>query len=125
MRGLAALPEDSANLALGINDAGQVVGASLDASFNTRAMLCENGRVIDLNSLVTSNPAALYLLLADSINSGGEIVGFGVTANGLHGFLAIPNDREDSSHSFRGENRPVLTEAARRLLFRRMGIRVP
>ncbi len=125
MQGLGPLPGDSASLALGINDAGQVVGASLDESFNPRAIVWENGRVIDLNTLITVNPAALYLLLADSINSSGEIVGLGVTADGLHGFLATPKDREDSSHSFRGETRPVLTDAARRLILRRMGIRVP
>ena len=42
----------------------------------------------DLNTpgLVSVNPAGLYLLPAESINAAGEIVGLGVTTDGLHGF---------------------------------------
>ena len=90
MRDLGTLPGDPASLALGINDRGEVVGASLDASFNPRALLCEEGVMTDLNTRIAANPSGLYLLLAVSINSRGEIVGLAVTSAGLHGFLATP-----------------------------------
>jgi len=81
-----------ASLALGINDRGDVVGASLDTSFNPRALLWENGVMTDLNTRIAANPSGLHLLLALSINSRGEIVGLAATSTGLHGFLATPVD---------------------------------
>jgi probable HAF family extracellular repeat protein len=90
MRDLGTLPGDFASLALGINDRGAVVGASLDASFNARAFLWENGVMTDLNTLIPTN-SRLYLLFANSINSSGAITGLAVTSSGeLHGFLAKP-----------------------------------
>jgi probable HAF family extracellular repeat protein len=86
---LGTLPGDFASAGLGINDWGEVVGASFDANFNPRAFLRLDRRMIDLNTLAPNSP--LYLLFAHGINSRGEIVGFG--ANGLgdiHAFLAIP-----------------------------------
>jgi probable HAF family extracellular repeat protein len=78
------------SLALGINDRGEVVGASLDANFSPRAFLWENGVMTDLNT-ITPASSGLYLLLAESINSSGEIVGIGATNAGeIHGFLATP-----------------------------------
>ena len=91
MKDLETLPGDFASLALGINDRGQVVGASLAADFSERAFLWENGAMTDLNTLIPAN-SALYLQQAESINSSGQIVGFGVTGAGaVHGFLAIPH----------------------------------
>jgi uncharacterized membrane protein len=81
-----------ASLALGINDVGDVVGASLGASGPT-AVLWEEGASIpvNLNGLVADNPSELTLLIAYHINSGGEIVGLAVTSTGAtHGFLATP-----------------------------------
>jgi len=68
-----------------------VVGASLDANFNPRSFVWENGVMTDLNTLIPAN-SALYLLLAESINSSGEIIGltFDSTDNQAHGFLATP-----------------------------------
>ena len=90
MRDLGTL--DYASLALGINDKGDVVGASLDTSFNLRALLWENGVISDLNTRIAANPSGLYLLLAESIDAQGKIVGFGATSTGIHGFLATPVD---------------------------------
>jgi hypothetical protein len=48
----------------------------------------------DLNTLIAKNPGNLYLLLGESINSSGEIIGLAVDAAGLlHGFLAMPRSR--------------------------------
>jgi len=95
MQPIIPLSGDFASLALGINDRSQIVGASLDASFNSRAFLWQSGAATDLNRLVTANPAGLYLLLGESINGAGQIVGLGVTTDGLHGFLATPSESED------------------------------
>jgi probable HAF family extracellular repeat protein len=95
MRDLDTLPNDVASLALGISDRGEVVGASLDANFNPRAVLWENDTMTDLNTLISAN-SGLYLLLAESINSSGEIVGLAVTGTGeVHGFLATPRHGKD------------------------------
>jgi probable HAF family extracellular repeat protein len=92
MQDLGTLSGDAASLALGINDRGEVVGASLDASFNPRASLWEKGVIADLNTRIAANPSGLHLLFAASINAQGEIVGLAVTSTGLHGFLATPVD---------------------------------
>jgi probable HAF family extracellular repeat protein len=97
MRDLGTL--DYASLALGINDKGAVVGASLDASFNPRALLWENSAMTDLNTLIAANPSGLYLLIAESINSSGEIVGLAVTRTGeTHGFLATSAQRREEEN---------------------------
>jgi probable HAF family extracellular repeat protein len=92
MLGLGMLGGDFASFALGINDGGVVVGQSIGPGFSTfRAFLWEKGVITDLNNLVDANPANLYLLLGESINSRGEIIGQAVDGNGVyHGFLAIP-----------------------------------
>jgi len=56
----------------------------------------------DLNSLAPESP--LYLLFASTVNSRGEIVGFGVTEDGdLHGFLATPAPRTTASAATGGQ----------------------
>jgi probable HAF family extracellular repeat protein len=95
MKDLGTLSGDFASLALGINDGGVVVGASIGPAFSTfRAVLWEKGTVTDLNTLVDANPKNLYLVQGESINSRGEIIGLAVDGAALpHGFLAIPRPR--------------------------------
>ena len=119
---LGTLSGDYASLALGINDQGLVVGASLDASFNPRAYVWQHKVMSDLNTLTRDN-AGLYLLLAESINNRGEIVGFGVTSAGeVDGFLAIPIDEDGdfdgSLTTHVAFPRPVLSDPARERLRR-------
>jgi probable HAF family extracellular repeat protein len=92
LKGLGTLNGDLASFALGLNEEGQVVGQSIGPEFSTfRAFLWENGTMTDLNTLVTANPAKLYLLLGVSINSRREITGLAVDGTGaFHGYLAIP-----------------------------------
>jgi probable HAF family extracellular repeat protein len=128
MQPIYPLQGDYASLGLDINDGGVVVGASLDADFNPRAFVVHNGAPVDLNT-VASGDAGLYLLFAFAINSSGEIVGLAVDpATGeLHGYLASPNSGEANDHSNSAServNRPtVLSDDARKLVLRRMGIR--
>jgi probable HAF family extracellular repeat protein len=125
MKDLETLLGDFASLALGINDRGEVVGASLDANFSLRAFLWKNGVMTDLNALVSGH-SGLYLQLAESINSTGEIIGFGQTSTGeVHGFLATPGNgaAEILSPASQGVSSPVVpSQSARRLLLWRLGI---
>lgn len=90
MRDLGTLPGDAASLAISINDPGVVVGLSIDASGNTRAVVWRGGVPTDLNTLVQPS-SSLYLLTSCSINARGEITGLGITASGeVHTYRAIP-----------------------------------
>jgi probable HAF family extracellular repeat protein len=96
MKPLLPFQGDVNSGALGINDRGEVVGLSLDANFNLRAMLWENRVPLDLNALVSDNDSGLYLQLAESINSSGEIIGFALekSTGDTHAYLATPCDRD-------------------------------
>ena len=92
MQDLGTLTGDVNSLAIGINEAGDVVGVSLDAMFNPRAFLWKNGAMTDLHTLIPAG-SPLSLLTACSINSREEIVGFAVDSKGnIHGYIATPSD---------------------------------
>lgn len=97
MRDLGTLPGDALSEALGINEAGQVVGVSYGAGFShPRAFLWQNGLMMDLNTLVPTG--TLTLQVAGDINDRGEITGAafdGVTKTNP-AFLAIPGSDEDN-----------------------------
>lgn len=68
--------------AYGINDAGQVVGGSYDASANFHAFLWQNGSMQDLGTLGGDYSSA------EAINENGQVVGTARLANGTpHAFL--------------------------------------
>ena len=80
------------SIAIGINDHGQIVGASANADFSVvRAFVRQNGKLVDLNSLVAGS-TPLFLETACKINSGGEIDGIALDPNTgyIHAYLAIP-----------------------------------
>jgi probable HAF family extracellular repeat protein len=90
MQDLGTLSGDVASVGISLNDAGSVVGLSLDANFNPRAFLWEKGLMTDLNTLVAGD-SPLYLVSGCSINSLGEITGLGLTRTGeIHTYLATP-----------------------------------
>jgi probable HAF family extracellular repeat protein len=96
---LGVFPGDVHSLALGINDKGQIVGDSCDASFSCRAIVWQNGTIADLNGLVHDTNAP-YLENANSINSRGQIAGK-TTVQGTpiaDAFLAIPCDEEHADN---------------------------
>lgn len=95
MTDLKTLPGDVNSVAVAINDSGQIVGLSLDASFNPRAVLWQNGKPTDLNTFIPSN-SSLVLVTGCSINSSGEIIGIAVNATTMesHAYLAIPSFNE-------------------------------
>lgn len=91
MTDLGTLPSDVFSFAFGINERDQVVGESCDASFNCRAFIWQDGVMTDLNALIGPSPT-LYLMLAESINSRGEItgIGFDQSTGGAPAFVAVP-----------------------------------
>jgi len=90
MKDLGTLHGDVNSAGLGVNDAGDAVGASFDEDGDPRAFLRKNGVMADLNTLIPAD-SPLYLLFAHGINSRGEIVGFGVDGAGdVHAFMATP-----------------------------------
>ncbi len=90
MQDLGTLSGDVNSLAIAVNDAGVVVGGSLDASFNPRAFVWQNGTMTDLNTLIPSN-TPFKLMVACAINSAGQIIGWALTSTGeLHGYLLTP-----------------------------------
>ncbi len=118
MQDLGTLSGDVASLSISINDAGSIVGASLDANFNPRAFLWEKGVMTDLNTLVAGN-SPLYLLTGCSINSRGEITGLGLTSTGeTHTYLATPiQGVATSENTSQGVvSRRILSDDARKLL---------
>jgi probable HAF family extracellular repeat protein len=96
MQDLGTLSGDVNSLAIGINDAGDLVGVSLDAKFNPRAFFWRNGVMTDLNTLVPAG-SSLALITGCSINSQGQIIGIAVDSTGaFHGYLATPSNGEAS-----------------------------
>jgi probable HAF family extracellular repeat protein len=101
MTNLGTLNGNGCSAADAVNSKGQVVGGSglYDAAFFSactdaveHAVLWEDGKILDLNSLVSA-PSELTLNEATSINDHGEISGFGSLANGdTHAFVMIPCD---------------------------------
>ena len=91
MKDLGTLPGDTGSAGIAINDSGEVVGVSIDASFNLRAYHWQNGDMEDLNSVLV-NESPLVLMLACSVNSIGEIIGLAYDTNtgDLHGYLLTP-----------------------------------
>jgi probable HAF family extracellular repeat protein len=73
IRSLGKPAGDIRSAAFGINDKDQIVGLSRGGPFVFRALLWENGQMIDLNTrTVAGSP---YLLYANDINDGGELAG--------------------------------------------------
>src|SRR5437667_6487847 len=131
MTDLGTLPGDFSSFAAAINSKGQVVGFSCQGfGEDCRAFLWQSGVMTDLNTLIPAG-SPLFLLSAFSNNSRGEIVGqaLQISTGEVHGYLAIPSNRESTSESAtvaaRGETvqRPkfVLPENVRKLLRKRLG----
>lgn len=91
IQNLGLLPGDFFSEATGINDKGQIVGESCNASFTLcTAVIWQNGVMTDLNALIPHG--SLYLFFANDINASGEITGVALNekTGELVGYMAIP-----------------------------------
>jgi probable HAF family extracellular repeat protein len=74
----------------GINDSGQVVGSGTTSSGQQHAFLFQNGKMFDLNDLI-SPESHWDLIKAKGINNHGQIVGEGINPDGTrHAFMLTP-----------------------------------
>lgn len=82
------LPDEGGpSIALGLNNKGQIVGAtSPSPTLGEHAFLCEGGKLTDLNELLPPN-SGWFLERAISINDRGEIVGDGFYKSRNQAFL--------------------------------------
>jgi probable HAF family extracellular repeat protein len=128
---LLPFPGDANSLAWGINERGQAVGQSIDASGNSRAVLWQEGMPIDLNARIPAD-SPLFLTIANDINERGEIAGqgcvpaAGVCSNEAPAFLLIPHgggaDSKGAAAQVQGASRNViLSDAIRRQVLQRVG----
>jgi hypothetical protein len=87
MKDLGVLPGDTEGRANSINDLGVAVGLS-GGSHGQRAVLFENGQVIDLRSELV-NSEGWNLTVATGINDAGQIVGWGTYQDPLLGIREV------------------------------------
>ena len=99
MKQLPLLPNDVNGVAYGINNLGQIVGASNESNGTTRAVIWQNGKVTDLNQQLLAQNSPLFLALAQGINDRGEITGFCIdSTNGeVLAFVAVPTSNSDQN----------------------------
>jgi probable HAF family extracellular repeat protein len=124
---LRTLPGDFAAIASGINNQGQVVGSTLDASFNwAHAFIWQDGVMSDLNTLLPGD-SNLFATMANQINERGQIVGMATVLSGphtgeTHAFLATPVDeRIDKSIADVATTQPKLPANVGRQVLRKLG----
>jgi probable HAF family extracellular repeat protein len=100
MQSLGAVESDVGSIANWINNRGEIVGASCPEvgvcepgpAVPSRAFLWRNGVMMDLNALAVGT--TMYLVTATAMNDRGQIVGLGISEDGLpHAFLATPVSR--------------------------------
>jgi probable HAF family extracellular repeat protein len=88
---LGTLPGDASSAAFGMNDKGQIVGTSTDASGNSRAVIWEDGAIYDLNTLIPPS-SNLDLFYGGDINDAGVVAGqaLDTTTGNSPAFVATP-----------------------------------
>jgi probable HAF family extracellular repeat protein len=129
IKDLGTVASDNCSAAWDINATGQIVGLSFAEKglcvypsptiTAQRAVLWENGSIIDLNTQIPAN-SGLQLVLALEINDRGEIAGFGIPPGVPlkhfefhgHAFVLIPCDDQHSDEEG-CEDSAEMTTAAR------------
>jgi probable HAF family extracellular repeat protein len=87
---LGTLPGDAISEGLGINDRNQIVGESCQVHFvNCRAFIWQDGRMSNLNDLVTGYPGTL--VNAGDINDRGQITGAASDSGATVAYVAAPS----------------------------------
>jgi probable HAF family extracellular repeat protein len=110
---LGTLPEDTNSAANAMNNSGQIVGMSslafgpefgvppiLTAQCPCHAVIWENGKITDLNTLIPAT-SGWQLSVASDINDRGQIIGNGTINGGqdFRAFLLTPQEGNSTSSS--------------------------
>ncbi len=123
MKSLGKIAGDLRSEALGINEKGQIVGLSRGGPFLFRAVLWENNKLTDMNSLIV--PGSPFLLLAGDIDQRGRIVGeaLDLDTGESPGFIATPvTPGAAVSSAVHPTPQGTLPENVRRQIERRLGL---
>jgi probable HAF family extracellular repeat protein len=80
------------NIALAVNNSGIAIGLTTTRGDDLRACGWQNGRAVDLNSLLPAN-SGWQLLFAFGIGNKNQIVGIGIHNRELRAFLLAPDGR--------------------------------
>lgn len=118
-------PTDASNTPFQINDRGQMVGASCDATLSTcRGYLWQNHEYADINALLPAD-APMYVILPLVINESGQIAGLAVvkSTGEAHAFLATPTSGSAAASAHAVTRVAPLAESVRALLRRKLGRR--
>lgn len=107
---LGTLPGDAGSSASGINNRGEVVGASFSAT--SRAFVWRNGVMTDLNTRIPAN-SGWTLDSANGVNDAGQIVGNGHLYGSPHAFLLTPCAEVGRTGSFHALPANALSDTAR------------
>jgi probable HAF family extracellular repeat protein len=105
-----------------INDRGQIVGFSVDSSFNSRALLWESAdkAPVDINTLIPAD-SPWYLLSPGGINGAGAIAATAVNLNTFEVHAVLASPISGIGPAARGATKPpVLPENVRNLLQKRL-----
>ncbi len=123
MKSLGKIPGDLRSTANGINEKGdKIVGLSRGGPYLFRAVLWQNNKLTDMNSLTV--PGSPFLLLAGDIDQQGHIVGEAFHPETLDApaYIATPVPPGAAVPSAVGENpKGGLPESVRRQIERRLG----
>ncbi len=121
MKSLGKLPGDIRSVANGINEKGQIVGASRNAVF-PQAVLWQNNKLFNLNALTLAGSP--LLLVAADIDQQGLIVGevFDFNTGDTPGFTATPVPPGAAVSSAVRATPQSLPENVLRQIERRMGL---
>jgi probable HAF family extracellular repeat protein len=87
---LGMLDGDTDSRAIAINDLGQVIGVSVSPSGAQRPFLWQNGRMVDVSSLLDVSGADWVIQDLTAINTLGQIVGTGLYQGQPRAFLMSP-----------------------------------
>jgi len=124
MKSLGKIPGDLRSTANGINEKGdKIVGLSRGGPYLFRAVLWQNGKLTDMNTLTV--PGSPFLLLAGDIDQEGRIVGEAFHPDTLEApaYVATPtqDNDDDRSHAVREIPKGSLPENVRRQIEQRLG----